>query len=248
MKTTIELHNGTITVDLSRPIDISLKLEDGNQNPNAWYIGKPKIEPIRDGSWVAKVSKGASINFNKIEFSPHAHGTHTESYGHISAEFHSISECLKQFFFKAKLISIAPLKLSGDQMITKSDISQHLKLNQNDVEALIIRTLPNKITKKHKDYDHTNWPYLEPKAAEYIRKCGIEHLLIDLPSVDREEGEVLAHQLFWNYPRSPRKNATITEFIYVPDEIKDGLFLLNLQVANFENDAAPSRPVLYEIL
>jgi hypothetical protein len=35
--------------------------------------------------------------------------------------------------------------------------------------------------------------------------------------------------------------------IFVPDEVKDGTYLLNLQIASFENDASPSKPVLYAI-
>jgi hypothetical protein len=40
---------------------------------------------------------------------------------------------------------------------------------------------------------------------------------------------------------------TITELIFVPNEVKDGPYLLNLQTAAFENDATPSRPVIYPI-
>ncbi len=43
-------------------------------------------------------------------------------------------------------------------------------------------------------------------------------------------------------------NATITEMIYVSDEVEDGDYILNLQIASFENDASPSKPVLYKIL
>ena len=40
----------------------------------------------------------------------------------------------------------------------------------------------------------------------------------------------------------------ITEFIYVPNAVKDGEYLLNLMIAPFDNDATPSKPILYEIL
>ena len=40
---------------------------------------------------------------------------------------------------------------------------------------------------------------------------------------------------------------TITEFVYIPDECRDGKFFLNLNIANFNLDAAPSRPTLYPI-
>ena len=117
------------------------------------------------------------------------------------------------------------------------------------MEAIIIRTLPNYIEKRTKKYSHTNWSYLTEVAAKYIRECGVKHLLIDLPSVDKEkdEGKLLAHKAFWDYPKNTRFDATITELIYVPNKIEDGDFLLNLQIASFENDASPSKPVLYKI-
>jgi hypothetical protein len=30
--------------------------------------------------------------------------------------------------------------------------------------------------------------------------------------------------------------------------VKDGAYLLNLQIASFENDASPSKPILYAVL
>src|SRR5699024_871609 len=105
---------------------------------------------------------------------------------------------------------------------------------------------PNGRDKLSKNHSHTNWPYLSQEAAIYLRDCGIDHLLIDLPSVDKEkdQGKLMAHKAFWDYPNAPRYHATITELIYVPDDVKDGEYLLNLQVAPFHNDASPSRPVL----
>lgn len=244
MKSLISINSGKFEVDLTKPMDISLSL--GKDFAGAWYLGKPEINPVKHGNWIGKVSEGASINFNLIEFSPHAHGTHTESYGHISEEFYSVNQVFTQYFFKAKLISLSAEKKNGDQILSLKNIAKFLQ--KNEADALIIRSLPNSEEKKSKNYDHSNWPYLEEKAAAYIRTCGVDHLLIDLPSVDREEGEVKAHRAFWNYPEKPRKNASITEMIYVPDEIADGFYLLHLQVANFHNDAAPSRPVLYEII
>jgi len=78
---------------------------------------------------------------------------------------------------------------------------------------------------------------------------GVKHLLVDLPSVDREKdaGALLAHKAFWNFEGEVRTDATITEFIFVPNAIVDGTYYLNLQVAPFENDASPSRPVLYAV-
>jgi hypothetical protein len=33
----------------------------------------------------------------------------------------------------------------------------------------------------------------------------------------------------------------------VPNSVEDGEYFLNLQIAPFENDATPSKPILYKI-
>ena len=249
MKATIN----NFKIDLSKPIDISLPLSNTDQNPIAWYIEKPVIEPVNLENWVGKVSEGSSTNFNNIFFNPHGHGTHTECLGHITNEFYSINQCLKQFFFMAELVSISPEERNGDFVITKKQIEN--SLNGKTPEAIIIRTLPNISEKKSKNYSHTNPPYLLEEAAIYMREIGIKHLLIDLPSVDREEdsGKLLAHKAFWNVKNTTilnedaRLDCTITELIFVNDSVSDGTYLLNLQIASFENDASPSKPILYAI-
>ncbi len=248
MITTIQLDKETLTVDLAQPLDISITLSGDENNPIAWYLDQPTIEPVKEGKWIAKVSEGASVNFNNIQFNPHAHGTHTESVGHISEEFYSVNKALKQFFFKAKVISVAPENYGEDYAISKKQLQRYL--SKNEAEALVIRTLPNTKKKRRQKHSHTNWPYVLEEAATYIRECGIKHLLIDLPSVDKEkdDGELLAHRAFWNYPENTRLDATITELIYVSNKIEDGNYLLNLQIASIKNDATPSKPVLYKCL
>lgn len=240
-------------IDLSKPIDISIPLTNTDENPIAWYIEKPSIEPVVFGDWIGKVSEGkSSTNFNNIFFNPHGHGTHTECLGHITNDFYSINQSLKQFFFTAKLITVEPEKIGDDFVITKEQI---VSLITEKTEALIIRTLPNQLEKKSRKYSNTNPPYLAEEAAIFIRESEIQHLLIDLPSVDKEhdEGKLLAHKAFWNVKDTvnlnaeARLNATITEMIYVSDEIEDGNYILNLQIASFENDASPSKPILYKI-
>lgn len=264
MKATIQHKDQIFEIDLSKPIDISIPLTNTDENPIAWYIEKPVIEPVVFGDWIGKVSEGkSSTNFNNIFFNPHGHGTHTECLGHITNDFYSINQSLKQFFFLARLITIEPETIGEDLVITKDQIqnamsiSASLNMTKADitVEALVIRTLPNQKEKKSRKYSNTNPPYLSEEAAIFIRESEIEHLLIDLPSVDKEhdEGKLLAHKAFWNVQDTlhlnldARLNATITEMIFVPEEIEDGDYLLNLQIASFENDASPSKPVLYKI-
>jgi kynurenine formamidase len=250
----LALIDNKFQIDLSKPLDISIPLTNTDANPIAWYIEKPQIEPVKFGDWIGKVSEGSSTNFNNIFFNPHGHGTHTECLGHITREFYSINQCLKQFFFTAELISVEPMKMNNDLVISKESISNALDVTKN-IEALIIRTLPNTENKKHKNYSKTNPPYLAEATAIFIREIGIKHLLIDLPSVDREEdeGKLLAHRAFWNVKdvnnlnTDARLDCTITEMIFVDDTIQDGSYVLNLQMASFENDASPSKPILFKI-
>ncbi len=248
MIATIEHSSGSLKVDFLKPIDISMPLRAGEKNVNAWYRAPVRMEAVRLGDWVGDVNEGGSVNFRDIWFNPHAHGTHTETVWHISSEPVSINESLKQFFFLAELITITPESINNDNIITEEQLKK--AIGYIDCEAVIIRTLPNDESKLTRQYSNTNPPYLHHQAAEFLKEKNIQHLLIDLPSVDREQddGKLLAHHAFWNYPASTRINATITELIYVPNEIIDGKYLLNLQIASFENDAAPSKPVLYKII
>ncbi len=247
MLATIQYNSEKYQIDLSKPIDISIPLKASKQNVNAWYLDEPKIEPVKVEKWIASVKEGASVNFNNIEFNPHAHGTHTECVGHITEEFLSINRSLKQFFFLAEVITVAPEKLNNDFVISKKQLQFALGNRKRD--AVVIRTIPNTTEKLSKQYSNTNPPFLLEEAAKYLREKDVKHLLIDLPSVDKEkdDGKLLAHKAFWNTSGKTRYDATITEFIFVPNAVKDGTYFLNLQIAPFENDATPSKPILYRI-
>ena len=79
-------------------------------------------------------------------------------------------------------------------------------------------------------------------------------MLVDLPSIDRaqDEGKLKGHHEFWDVEQGKHtlnntnpSQRTITEMIFIPDEISDGSYFLNLQIAGFALDSAPSRPILY---
>lgn len=256
MKATINYNQNHYTIDLNEPIDISIPLINSEENPIAWYLNQPEINPVVMGDWIGKVSEGkSSTNFNNIYFNPHAHGTHTECLGHITNDFYNVNDSLKTFFFLAQVASFVPAQLeNGDEVILLEQVEQAWQSNEQG--AFIIRTLPNLEEKKSLKYSHTNPPYLEAAAAEFLREKGIEHLLIDLPSVDREEdeGKLAAHKAFWavtdikQLNATARLHATITEMIYVPTEVEDGLYFVDIQIASFVNDATPSKPILYKIL
>lgn len=249
MFVTINHKGKTYKTDFDQPIDISIPLRAGKENVSAWYVEPVSIEPVRMGDWIGDVKQGGSVNFRNIRFNPHGNGTHTECVGHISKEDYSINQCLKKFFFLAELITVLPEQSgTNDHIITKKQIEDALAGKKP--EALVIRTLSNPPEKINAQYSRTNPPYLHHEAAEYIHSLGIDHLLLDLPSVDKEDdgGKLLAHHAFWQYPHNTQPQRSITELIYVPNNIMDGSYLLNLQIASFENDASPSKPLLFKIV
>lgn len=235
-------------IDFFQPIDISMPLSTLSNSASAWYVEPMQLEPVVMGDWIGDVNKGAGVNFRNIRFNPHGNGTHTECVGHISKEFVTINQSLKQFMFLAELITIIPHQLdNGDYVITKKQLQ--LSLEDSKPEAVIIRTLSNGPNKLTTNYSNTNPPYVLEDAILFLNEMGVQHILIDMPSIDREqdEGKLLAHHAFWQYPHNTQFHKTITELIYVSNEIMDGTYILNLQIASFENDVSPSKPVLYKI-
>jgi len=235
-------------VDFFKPIDISIPLSADKNCVSAWYVEPMKLEPVVNSNWIGDVNQGGSVNFRTITFNPHGNGTHTECIGHISKEFYTINKNLQRYLFVAELITILPTQLKNDDFVITKKALQICLENIITPEALVIRTLSNGSNKLTHQYSNTNPPYILKEGIEYLNEIGIEHLLIDMPSIDREndEGKLEAHHAFWNYPINPQLHKTITEFIYVPNEIYDGTYILNLQIAPFENDASPSKPILYK--
>ncbi|MFT7602663.1 MAG: arylformamidase [Saprospiraceae bacterium] len=248
MLITFNHKNQSYQTNLSEPIDISIPLESGKNTVNCFYAPLMETSPVIAGDFIGSTQEGGVVNFLNVRLNPHGNGTHTECVGHIAKEKYTINKSLLNFHFPAKLVSLYPTKLSnGDRVILKTQVEEVLV--ENEVEVIIIRTLPNEEDKLSRHYSGINPPYVDHQAIAYLVSCGINHLLIDLPSVDREEdgGEMLSHKAFWQYPDKVRKNATISELVFVKNETKDGLYLLNIQIASFEIDASPSKPVLYKL-
>ncbi len=243
-------HSGRrFSANLQRPLDISLPLREGLYGVNCFFAPPMEATPVIAGDFIGSTKQGGPVNFFTVRLTPHGNGTHTESVGHIASEMLTINQSLKSFHFLARLMSIFPEKLvSGDRVITEDQVTD-LLAEDPKVEALILRTMPNDHLKMQTNYSGANPPYLEAAAVRAMVEAGIRHLLVDLPSVDREEdgGQLLSHRAFWQYPERTRTDCTITELIYVDNTIRDGVYLLNLQIASFELDVSPSKPVLYEL-
>jgi len=232
--------------------------------PNAYGVAPATSSACEAGDIVGDTRRGGSCNFESYTFIPHCNGTHTECVGHITNERISVRDCLQDVFIPAVLVSVAPEVKDDEPLIGSQSIRLALEKigiarppESGGLTGLIIRTLPNDDSKLSRQYLEQIPPYLTADAMEYIVEFGINHLLVDLPSIDRiyDEGKLANHRIFWSvWPGSfeisefTKVNSTITELIYVPNEVEDGEYLLNLQIAPFASDASPSRPVIFRSL
>ena len=248
MKIEFERNGRRYRADLSRPLDIAIPLRAGLRTVNCFYAPPLEAEPVVAGDFVGSVARGGPVNFLNVRLNPHGNGTHTECVGHIAREPYTINESLREFHFLAELVSVYPRPAeNGDRVIFRDQLSE--VLTEPAAEAVVVRTLPNDDLKLRTNYSGANPPYFQHEAVAFLAERGVRHLLVDLPSVDREEdgGKLRSHHAFWNYPKNPRTNCTISELIYVNNSIPDGLYLLNIQIASFEIDVSPSKPVLFSL-
>jgi len=236
-----------LKANLANPLAISIPIKNGLENPNCYFSEPVKFETIRGKGFVGSTKLGGSVNHQKVTISPHGNGTHTECYAHITNTDAVIATHLKKYLHIAQLITIKPVAHHEDLIIDKHVIANKFLIK--GIKALIIRTMPNNSTKLRHNYSGSNPAYFSKEAMELIVDHGIEHLVTDLPSVDREadEGKLLAHKTFWQIAAKTRTNATITELAYVPNKIEDGLYLLDLQIISLHMDASPSNPILYSL-
>jgi len=264
------LNNSEYQLNTLEGIDISIPLNFNGEQPNIYDVDTASSKAFESGEFVGDTRRGGSCNFEEYNLIPHCNGTHTECVGHISDERFYINESLKDTFVLSALITISPVrapetgdnysphKVKEDKLITKTSIENALKNQEaENFEGLIIRTLPNDDSKKSRRYSVNPPPFFSLEAMKLVKELNIKHLLVDIPSVDRARdcGRLAAHHIFWDVKlgshevdKANHSLNTITEMIYVPDSVKDGMYLLNLQIAPFTADASPSRPVIFKII
>jgi len=269
MNARLEVAGREISVDLARPFDLSIELDF--QGPQVRHFGTPRAsaQPFSVPGFSGSVARGASCNCESITLVPHCNGTHTECAGHLTLEKMHAHRIVPRELVPALLLSVTPVAANETRESADPHPQPHDRLVTGGAlragwpatlpfapQGLVIRTLPNEPAKRARDYTDTIPPYLTHEAAHYLVERGIEHLVIDLPSIDRahDQGRLSAHRVFFGLPaaetalaRAARSQCTVTELAYVPDEAGDGPYLLSLQVPAIDGDAVPSRPLLYGV-
>lgn len=249
--------------------DLSIPLAFDSAQPVFFGVEAARETPVSVGSFTGDVREGGSCNCATYTITPHCNGTHTECVGHITRQRLSVRDALRSPIHVALLVTVDPTSARDtaessdpppeldDLLITRRALeSAASSCSLTTFSALVVRTKPNAATKLTRNYDREPAPFFTAEAMRWIVDRRIEHLVTDLPSLDRanDQGRLTAHRIFWNVrpratavDRDSRVYATATELAFIPDEIEDGPYLLNLQVAPFVADAAPSRPIIIPI-
>ena len=260
MNARILLSRGAVSVDLSRPVSLAIPMNFSEGGLSHFGAPPATSRPLSVPGFSGAVATGASCNCSTLTITPHCNGTHTECVGHLTRESLDAHEVIPAGLIPALVLSIEavdasatqestePFPRAGDRLVTARSIEQAWLSNRRlEPRALVVRT-SGSISNAP--------PYFSREAAVLLVERGIEHLVVDLPSVDRarDEGRLTVHRVFFGLPHdsrelaeSTRARCTITELAQVPEEVPDGWYLLELQAPALGGDAVPSRPLLYAL-
>jgi kynurenine formamidase len=247
----------SVAVDFSRAVPLALRLDFDAVHPCHFGAPAAHSEPFRAGLFEGDVAQGASCNCRSITLIPHCNGTHTESVSHLTVQQRPLHEFLPAAPLPALLLSVPPVAAegcgedsspapaAGDRLVTRFGLLAAWMRNPADApRALLLRT--------GTDWRDTAPPYLSRQCAAELVVRGIEHLITDLPSVDRlqDGGQLTAHRLFFGLPSgstvladATRTAATITELAAFPAQLADGPCAVQIQIPAWSGDAVPSRPL-----
>tara|TARA_B100000214_G_C23917644_1_gene604513 strand:- start:193 stop:999 length:807 start_codon:yes stop_codon:yes gene_type:complete len=261
----VNINNSYYRIDFNKFFDLSIPLDFEGKQVNFFDTPRSKVKALESDGRKMLVSQGASCDVQEVTVNIHCTTTHTECVGHISKENIFINEVVNRFFFPSTLITVNPIESNkcnekyhvdfkvGDMVISKAMLEQNLKsINPDFLEALIVRTIPNSLDKRFFNYRSNQFPFFTNDAIHYLNQLNVQHLLFDCPSIDRSsDGGFLGnHRIFWDINDDIDQSKgisrkTITELIYIFDLIKDGTYILELQIGNIKLDASYSRPIIY---
>ena len=259
MKINIEHNNKLYQIDPKDGISISIPMNfNDSNNPKFYDESNPKKEFYTYNDIEYNMNRNAGCDVPLVKFNVHCSGTHTETAAHVFNDSHSIGDLIDLNFIPAILISVHPESSTNDEyhspindddkIISKRILEQSLDSETEFIDCIIIRTLPNSEDKKNKNYNNFSYPFLSNDAVYFLKKKGVKHIIIDTPSIDKsdDDGQLKNHKIFFLDNKSINKN-TVTELAYIPDTCIDGRYFVCIGFPNFQLDAAPSNPVIYNI-
>lgn len=266
MKIGVEIAESQWEVDAGAAVELAISLDFNGKQPRAFGLSPARAEAVKAGDFVGDTRRGGSANCETLRLTPHGNGTHTEGVGHLTEERIALAAAASDPLMATALLTVPSRDIAtvdesyggtwapGDRVVCAQDLQQSygaLAISDAFLGAVCIAV---EAFDPQADHSGTNPPYLTTEAVQWLRRVGCRHLLVELPSVDRESdgGSLPNHHLFFGVEHGKRaseqsRKRTITELIDVPQSAVDGPYALSLRFPHFQSDAAPSRPILYPL-
>ena len=164
--------------------------------------------------------------------------------GHITADRRLISEITIAPLLPATMVSVAPVLLSSTDEAAAATTAMSviscalLERALADVtvagfdQALVLRCVA--APDASRAWSGTNPPYLTREAIDLLSRGPYQHLITDLPSLDREDdgGGVPNHRAWWGLAAGASKSSearfaqrTVTEMAFIAPDHPDGPWL-----------------------
>ena len=247
----IHYNNKIFSVNTDEGMDLSIRNDFSGSAPIFYGSEQPKANALRFNDFIGDIKEGGSCNVPVVTLDIHCTGTHTESIAHVIDSEEKISDVCPYGMIPAWLTSVELCEANDTSESYHCDIGSNMLITKKELQknisesysALIIRTLPNDDSKKTRDYDVKPAPFFTNDAIDHINELGVKHLLVDIPSIDKanDGGQLENHKRFF------KQGKTISELLFIPNDLKDGFGFLQIQLPNWGLDAAPSRPIFYSI-
>lgn len=226
------------------PIDLTVPFEFGKGT--AFGLDPPVRRAL--------LPEGAGCYADRIELCAHASGTHTECEGHVNPQgdftdilktWPPLTEC---YVLRVKCETLgesgesyegsAPSAEPNEKVVSARALEIAFsripnKDQYSDVRSVVIMTL------------EPEWVFFTDQAIKWLVEKGITCLIIDKVSIDRERcgPKMPAHRGFFS-----NRNAIVTENVRQDESVKEGVYILSLQLSPIlGTDAVPSRVLLYPI-
>jgi len=257
----LSLNDRDYSVDYSQGISVAIPLDPHGAQPSFFVDQPASATPLKSGDYIGDVNAGGSCNAEVIRFVPHCHGTHTECIGHLSSERITVQQTI---YAGPCVVQVLSFQNPGgaDANDMSMDVGLVMEMDwiqaslHPDAQALAIRSMPNPIDKMSRDYAlDPEYPVFSLQAMQFLAAGNLKHLLLDTPSLDRanDGGKLSNHRTWWGIGNGLEHGSldaakrSVTEMIYIPESVKDGLYWMHLELSPLMSDATPSRPVIYPL-
>lgn len=256
-------------VELGRGASLAIEMRGDGPLPAFFVPGRMHTEPLSVGGFTGDTRTGGSCNVSRLDLVPHCHGTHTEGIGHVTDQRAAVQD---QFDGRPALAWLATVTAvdagaasdgyhcpvaEREPLVTRDELARAIRGCAAEATALVLRVRPLAAPLPVRDFNaEPGYPLLSAEAMSWLSGHAFDHLLIEMPSLDRAEdgGRLGNHRAWWGLPpgdrdmgRAQHPRRVITEMIRVPDTLDDGLYWLQPGLSPIHGDATPSRPQLYPL-